>query len=171
MRLWPAHIWLTPSLLDWSELLVRSYRHWLGRELLEPAASPMSQSERLFFAPFVVVSHGLEEDPLLNYGNRLALELWEMPWEDFIRTPSRLTAETENQAERARMLAEAAARGFVEDYAGVRLSRSGRRFFIEQACVWTVIDGAGRRQGQAASFSRWRLLPGASQSCHERHGQ
>ena len=30
---------------------------------------------------------------MLNYGNRAALTLWEMSWEELTRTPSRLTAE------------------------------------------------------------------------------
>ena len=66
----------------------------------------MDQSERLFFAPFVVVSHDSQSDPHLNYGNHRALALWEMDWEELRNTPSRLTAEPMNRAERARMRRE-----------------------------------------------------------------
>jgi len=32
----------------------------------------------MFEAPFVLISHGTEDDPILNYGNRVALWLWQM---------------------------------------------------------------------------------------------
>lgn len=56
------------------------------------------------------------------------------------------------------MLERARAKGYLDDYRGVRISHSGRRFLIEQAVVWNVIDPAGHRQGQAATFSRWTFL-------------
>ena len=113
------------------------------RDLIERSGTVEEQAERLFVAPFVVVSHGIEPDPTLNYGNRIALELWELDWEAFSRTPSRLTAEPENRAERERMLAQAAAQGFIADYRGVRISRTGRRVLVEQALVWNVVDDTG----------------------------
>ena len=53
-------------------------------------ADPDYQAHALFQSPFAVVSHGMEEDPLLNYGNQVALELWELTWEQLVKTPSRL---------------------------------------------------------------------------------
>ena len=49
--------------------------------------SAKEQSERLFTSPFVIASHGLEDDPILNYGNQAALNLWEMDWDQFTQTP------------------------------------------------------------------------------------
>jgi len=46
-------------------------------------------------------------------------------------------------------------RGFIDDYAGVRVAASGRRFRIEQAVVWNLLDDAGQRHGQAATFEHW----------------
>ena len=151
-------MWREPAIVEWSQLLLDSFRHWTGRELLERTGSAEAQAQALFAAPFVLVSHGTEEDPVLNYGNRIALELWETTWEQFTRTPSRLTAEPVNQADRERMLAQAAARGFIDDYRGVRISNTGRRFQVEDAIVWTVIDAKNKKLGQAATFSRWSFL-------------
>jgi len=151
-------VWREPAIVEWSQLLLDSFRHWTGRELLERTGSAEAQAQALFAAPFVLVSHGTEEDPVLNYGNRIALELWETTWEQFTRTPSRLTAEPVNQADRERMLAQAAARGFIDDYRGVRISNTGRRFQVEDAIVWTVIDAKNKKLGQAATFSRWSFL-------------
>jgi len=72
--------------------------------------------------------------------------------------PSRLSAEPLAREERARLLAAVTARGFVDDYAGVRISRTGRRFRIERATVWNLADPAGLRLGQAAAFDRWTEL-------------
>ena len=150
--------WLQPALVEWSRLLLDSFRHWTGRDLIERGGTEVEQAKALFNAPFVVVSHGTETDPILNYGNRVALDLWEMDWDEFSRTPSRLTAEPVDRAERERMLAQAAVRGFFTDYRGVRISRSGRRFFVEDAIVWNVIDPEGMPRGQAATFARWTFV-------------
>ena len=125
---------------------------------MERTGSAEAQARALFAAPFVLVSHGTEEDPVLNYGNRMALQLWEMTWEQLTRTPSRVTAESVNQAERERMLARVAARGFIDDYRGVRISNTGRRFLVEDAIVWNVVDAKNKKRGQAATFSRWSFL-------------
>ena len=115
-------------------------------------------SQALFEAPIVVVSHGAEADPILNYGNRTALMLWELTWEQLLAMPSRLTAEPVNRAERERLLEAARRHGYYEGYRGVRITSSGRRFLVENALVWTVLDPSGNRVGQAATFSTWRWL-------------
>lgn len=151
-------IWSHPPIIEWSQLLLNSYRHWVGRDLLQRKGDPEAQAQALFLAPFVVVSHGTEEDPMLNYGSHLAMTLWEMTWEELLQTPSRLTAEAVNRAEREWMLERARTRGYIDNYRGVRISHSGRRFLIEHAVVWNVIDPTGRRLGQAATFSDWTFL-------------
>jgi hypothetical protein len=142
-------------------LLLRSLRGLTGRELVDPHLSAAEQARALYEAPFVVVSHDTAPDPVFNYANRSALELWEMSWEAFTRLPSRLSAEPLEQTARARFLAEVAASGFVTSYAGVRVSRTGRRFRIEDAVVWNVLGPRGRPCGQAATFARWVFLPAA----------
>ena len=113
-----------------SQFLLDSFVRCIGRELIDRSGPPAVQAERLNRAPFVVVSHGTEPDPVLNYGNALALTLWEMTWEELTQTPSRLTAEPVHREERARLLARTREQGFVDDYSGVRISKTGRRFRI-----------------------------------------
>lgn len=141
--------------MEWSQLLLDSYRHWTGKELIERAGNLEQQARTLFEASFVVVSHGGESDPILNYGNQTALDLWELSWDQFIKTPSRLTAEADNLAERGKMLERAKLNGYFDGYRGVRISSTGRRFLVEQAVIWNVLDFAGSPIGQAATFSRW----------------
>jgi predicted DNA-binding protein (UPF0251 family) len=149
-------------LVSHSMMLVESYRTITGRDLLDhlqaTAHNAVQVAMALYGAPFVVVSHGTQSDPVLNYGNRLALELWEMEWQEFTQTPSRFTAEQPQREERARLLEAVRAKGFIDDYAGVRISKSGRRFRIERATVWNVIDAAGERVGQAATFAHWKWI-------------
>jgi hypothetical protein len=151
-----------PWASDWAVAhagtLARSFQDWLGRELLAGVKGPRALAEALFTAPFVLVSHGTEVDPVLNYGNRAALALWEMSWDELTRTPSRLTAEPVAREERARLLAEVTRHGHIANYAGVRISKSGRRLRIAQAVVWNLLDERGVHYGQAAMFDRWEFL-------------
>ena len=144
-----------------AELLLRTFHALTGRDLIDPALSPEAAADALFHAPFVVLSHDAAPDPVLTYGNLKALELFELSWEELTRMPSRLTAEAPDRAERARLLAQVAARGFIADYAGVRISRTGRRLRIARATVWNLTDDQGRLCGQAATFREWRYLTDA----------
>lgn len=151
-------IWHRPQVVEWSQYLLDSYAYWLNKELIPRLGTSLKQAERLFNSPFVVVSHGLEDDPVLNYGNRIALTLWEMDWDQLTHTPSRQTAEPVNREERARMLHQAKTEGFIADYRGVRISRSGKRFLVERATVWNIRKPDGTPLGQAATFSTWTFL-------------
>lgn len=149
---------ISAFLIDHTQRLLSSYRRWTGRDLIPASGSLEERARHLFNVPFVVISHGTEEDPILNYGNQAALTLWEMSWEEFTKTPSRLTAEPMEQAERAKLLTEVSNKGFMDGYRGVRISKTGRRFQVEKAVVWNLIDEHDRYCGQAATFSRWTYL-------------
>ena len=147
--------WRDPALVAHAHHLVRSFRRIVGRDLIAAGGDEIEHAQRLFEAPFVVLSHGVQNDPILNYGNARALTLWEMSFADFTRMPSRVTAEAMLREERERLLAIAARKGYIDDYYGVRISSTGRRFMISNAIIWNVTDEAGVRIGQAATFDRW----------------
>jgi len=151
-------IWQRPWVIEWTQYVLDSYARLVKKELTPREGTPQKQAERLFTSPFVVASHGLQEDPILNYGNQTALDLWEMDWDQFTQTPSRLTAEPMNRDERARMLEEAKTFGYISNYQGIRISRSGKRFLVEQATVWNLQKPDGTPLGQAATFSDWTFL-------------
>lgn len=148
----------TPEWIEHTRILLDSYRHWTGTDLVPRTGSAAEQSVALFEAPFVVVSHGTQADPILNYGNRTALTLWNMTLGELLKTPSRLTAEPMHRDERARLLERTRQNGYVDDYQGIRVSKTGRRFRIDRATVWNLIDPAGQPVGQAATFSEWQFL-------------
>jgi hypothetical protein len=63
-----------------------------------------------------------------------------LDWEQFTQMPSRKTVAAVEQEERDRLLAEAATKGFVTNYVGVRTSSTGKRFYIEDTILWNVLD-------------------------------
>ncbi len=138
--------------------MLDSYRRWLGEDLIPRSGDDQSDAQRLFEAPFVVVAHGNEADPILCYGNRAALALWEMSFAEFTQTPSRLTAEPMHRDERARLLETTTQQGFSRDYRGIRISKTGRRFAIAGVTVWNIVDASDQRLGQAATFAQWTFL-------------
>jgi len=139
-------------------LLLRSYRVLTGRDLLSVRPDPVAQAGELFEAPFFVASHDGAADPVLTYGNQTALDLFELDWEEFTQTPSRFTAEAPERGERERLLEAVARQGYIDDYSGIRISKSGRRFEIRNATVWNLLDETGQKVGQAATFAAWRYL-------------
>jgi hypothetical protein len=151
----PPKTFLTASAGTRLSLIPESFARLTGRPLIAPAGD---LAEALWSAPFVLLAHGTEADPVFFYGNRMALERFEITAEQLVITPSRLSAEFTERAERERLLEAVARRGFIDDYAGVRVSGAGRRFRIEQATVWNLIDAAGEKHGQAAAFARWTDL-------------
>lgn len=151
-------IWLRPWVIQWTQDVLDSYLRLVKTELISRKETPEQQAEHLFKSPFIVASHGLQDDPILIYGNQAALELWEMDWEQFTQTPSRLTAEPMNREERARMLEQAKIQGYISDYRGVRISSTGKRFLVERATVWTIQKPDGTPLGQAATFSNFTFL-------------
>lgn len=141
-----------------AERLLRSYRTLTGRDLIVCDRDSAKIARQLFEAPFFVASHDGGEDPILTYGNRTALELFELSWEAFTRTPSRYTAEEPERGERERLLETVTRQGYIDDYSGIRISASGRRFEIRNATVWNLLDEAGVKIGQAAMFKEWHYL-------------
>lgn len=114
--------------------------------------------EWLWQADFALLSHGTEADPIFNFANRTALELFEMDYQEFTQLPSRCSAEPVRREERAALLAQVTEFGCIDNYSGVRIASSGRRFTIQQAKVWNLTDSQGRYFGQAAMFADWQPL-------------
>lgn len=142
-------------------LIAGSHARLLGRELL-PAGDDLAR--RLYHAPFVVLAHDGTDDPVFFYANLTAQRLFEMAWPDIVRLPSRYSAEPLARAERQRLLERVARQGYIDDYAGVRVSASGRRFRVADARVWNLVATDGRVVGQAAAFSDWSPLPAAQEA-------
>ena len=134
-------------------LLTDSYARLVGAPLVPPG----KDADWLYRdAPFVVIAHGADRDPKFIYANQVAQTCFEYSWQEFMTLPSRLSAEASDRAERQKLLDEVTRNGFLSGYRGLRVAKSGRRFIIEDGVVWELIDRAGLRHGQAATFLSWR---------------
>lgn len=141
-----------------AKLLCQSYEGCTGKSLLPLNTGVEKVEEMLFNAPFALVSHGTEEDPTFNFGNKTALQLFELTWEQFTALPSRKSTEPTNREERRRLLDQVTQQGYIDDYSGIRISSTGKRFLIQQATVWNIVDEMGEYCGQAAVFDQWAFL-------------
>jgi hypothetical protein len=140
-----------------AELLDSSFTRLVGRPLILANGTEAGPAHWLYeCAPFCVLAHNTADDPIFIYGNKAVQHCFEYDWEELTRLPSRLSAELPNREERQRLLDIVRRQGFISDYSGIRIAKSGRRFVIENAVVWELFDGAGTRHGQAATFSSWR---------------
>ncbi len=148
------------SLQSHLKLLYTSYERVTGRTLLDTHQHCTSDElfQALDDAPFVLVSHGTEEPPIFNYGNKTALRLFGMSWDEFTSLPSRRSAEQPNREARERLLQAVKSHGFIDNYSGVRIAKNGRRFVIENVTVWNVLDEQGKYHGQAATYGEWKFL-------------
>jgi hypothetical protein len=145
-----------------TQLLLDNYARYFGEDLIARGPDAV---ERLMAAPFVVLSHGTAADPIFNYGNLAAQKLFELDWAQLTALPSRHSAETLHQAEREALLREVETQGYSNNYRGIRVSATGKRFQIEAARVWMLLDAEGVTVGQAASFSKWIPLADDSNGC------
>lgn len=139
------------------DLIAKSFENLLGYPLLV-ATDAHSLAEHLFYAPFVLLSHNTAAEPLFNYANLQGLQLFELNWQALIALPSRASAEAMNQAAREKLMMQVTEQGFIKNYAGIRISKTGKRFEIRDAIIWNLIDSTGLYQGQAACFSEWKFL-------------
>jgi PAS domain-containing protein len=150
----------SPTDGDFADLLTGSYQRVVGRLLLPGTVAAGDASRWLYErAPFVLLAHDTSPDPVFIYANRAAQRCFEYDWSEFIGLPSRLSAERPNRDQRQAFMDEVLRRGFVDDYQGLRIARSGRRFRIEAATVWNLIDVDGDLRGQAALVPRWTDIP------------
>jgi PAS domain S-box-containing protein len=142
---------------DFCALLAASHQRLTGTALLGPAV-PLADAARWLYedAPFCVVAHNTDADPRFMYANRAAQRCFEYSWEEMTQLRSRLSAEHPNRDEREKLLEAVRENGYAGGYRGLRIAKSGRRFWIEHVTVWNLVDDEGTYHGQAAAYRRWQ---------------
>ncbi|HSZ72437.1 MAG TPA: MEKHLA domain-containing protein [Cytophagaceae bacterium] len=149
--------WKEPAVEKHSHLLVQSYVR-ICRKNFPLNTSVMPLPEALYKSEYILVSHGTEEDPIFNYANGSAQQLWRMDWETFTRLPSRLSAREDKVEKRKVALQQALSEGYLSGYEGIRIDATGKEFYIRDVTLWNVIDEAGLIHGQAALFKHWEYI-------------
>ena len=137
-------------------LLTQSYCRLLGQSLVPEGMSRLAAAQWLYEdAPFGILAHTADADPMFMYGNKAAQKCFDYTWQELIRLPSRLSAEAPNRKERQEFLERVKRDGFARGYRGVRVTKTGKRFMIEDATLWQLYDQSHRFHGQAVIIPRW----------------
>jgi MEKHLA domain len=114
--------------------------------------------EQVFNVDFYLLSHDCAADPILNYGNRRVLELWEISWAELTQMHSRETAKSSDRASRSAVMEQVAAQNYVREYSGVRVSKTGREFRILDVTIWNLFTSDRQPYGQAAWFKTYESI-------------
>lgn len=134
-------------------LVVDSYAKLVGRPLVPYGVT--SVAAWLYEASFGLLAHDASPDPVFVYANRTAQDHFEYGWHEFVGLPSRLSAGADDREERRLMLDSVRSKGYADGYRGMRVAKSGRRFWIDDTSVWNLVGPDGAAVGQAAMIRRW----------------
>ncbi len=151
-------IWQEPRIEQHVTLLIKSYERICQRSFPIACGSEGLSHTLYHHSDYVLVSHGIETDPVFNYANLAAQALWKIDWFTFTQLPSRLSAKADKVQKRADLLKAAREQGYIDNYEGIRVDAEGQEFSIKNVMLWNVVDEKGLRHGQAALFNAWEYL-------------
>ncbi|CAH0535851.1 MEKHLA domain-containing protein [Vibrio marisflavi] len=145
-----------PFFIEHGKIIAQNYKSYFGHDLCNTTHEHIIQD--LWQAPFAILSHGNQSDPIFNFGNETALKLFEMDFEDLTKLPSKYSAEPMVQEERDHLLQRVSQHGYIDDYCGIRIASTGRRFKLKNAIVFNLVDNNQQYYGQAAILKEWTYL-------------
>jgi hypothetical protein len=145
-------------LVEHVTFMEESLQRLTGKQFTDFGLNRNNLAESVYHAPFVIVSHNTDPDPIFNYANLTAQKLFEMNWVEFTSFPSRQSAEVPNQTERAELMKAVTNKGFIENYSGIRISKNQHRFQIQDVLVWNLFNAENQYCGQAAFYQHWQFL-------------
>ncbi|MFJ6393972.1 MEKHLA domain-containing protein [Streptomyces sp. NPDC091972] len=158
-----AQTWHSPSDRDVTALCPEFAAMMLGSHLRSvgvPLCPRVWTNEEeaavwLYEAPFGLLAHNTTSDPRFVYANRTAQRCFGYTWQEFTSLPSRLSTATDAQHDREKFVDSVNRNGFADGYRGRRIRKDGSAFWIEDVCMWDLVDAAGKKHGQAAVFRSW----------------
>ena len=133
---------------EFFDLLVSSYRRLVGAPPVFLEGGRHSAKWLYEDASYCVLAHNTDAVPRFIYANKAAQACFEYSWEEFASLPSHLSAEESDRAERQKLLDAVARNGFATGYSGLRIAKSGRRFWIEDGILWQLVDRSGTVRGR-----------------------
>jgi PAS domain S-box-containing protein len=142
---------------EFADLLADSYQKLVGGPLVIDGLRGARAAEWLYEAPFGLLAHDTSPDPLFIYANRRAQQLFGYHREEFLGLPSRLSAGEQDRESRRLLMESVGERGFAVNYRGPRVTKDGRKFWIEDVTIWNLLHPDGAVAGQAALIPRPRI--------------
>lgn len=109
----------------------------------------------LYDAPFGLLAQNMSDDPIFVYANRTAQEHFGYTWDELVGLPSRLSAGGRAREMRRLFMESVRRQGYAVNYRGLRIAKSGRRFWIEHTTVWNLLGAESELVGQAALIRSW----------------
>ncbi|MFE2068447.1 MEKHLA domain-containing protein [Streptomyces sp. NPDC059467] len=145
---------------DFAHLLLSSHERLTGTPLCPSPFPDAGEAARWLYgsAPFGLLAHDASPDPVFVYANVTAQKCFEYDWAEFVRLPSRLSADPDAQGDREAFVGSVTEHGYASGYRGVRIAKSGRRFWIEDVTMWNLRAADGSHHGQAAVFRSWSYI-------------
>ncbi|TVU59214.1 MEKHLA domain-containing protein [Vibrio atlanticus] len=132
------------------KIISHNYNRIFGKQLYRENNSDLEIFYEVWNSHFAIVSHGTEINPLFNFANKKALEIFELNYLDFIGLPSIQTADALAAEDRIMLLNDVNRHGFVKNYSGIRVSAKGKKFQICDAVIFNLFDFEYNYHGQAA---------------------
>ena len=140
---------------DFAARVVASFARAIGAAMDTGGAA---SGRDIYFGDFALLTHKGDAETTLNYGNALALRLWDCDWDFFTALPSARTAPPDVGAGRDQMMQRVARDNFVSGYSGRRISATGRLFLIHDVTIWRLLDETGNSFGVGAWFRSFEYL-------------
>lgn len=138
--------------------VTNSLKKLKGFSLVDSNLGKQAQAQQVFEAPYVLLTHNATDDPIFQYANKTGLALFEMSWQELVSLHSKYSAEPHNRQAREKLLHDVSIKGYADNYSGVRISKTGKRFEIKAATVWNILDDNNHKCGQAAMFTDFQYL-------------
>jgi len=141
--------------MEWRQIIEnvdRSFYHLTGRILSTPPGLPDRVAWLHESAPFSLVVHSADKDPVFLYLNNTGLNSFKYPVEEVLGYPSRFSAREEDRSEREVLLQRVSTAGIADSYNGVRVDKYGTPFSIFGGIVWQLFREDKTVWGQAALF-------------------
>jgi hypothetical protein len=139
-------------------IMLENLKRWTSYDLIkEYGFSTDRLGEEVFNADFYILSHSNAADPILNYGNKGVLNLWEVSWDELTNMYSRETAKPVDRSARSSMMNRVKKYNYISGYDGIRVSKTGAEFKILDVTIWNLFLDNGDAYGQAAWFKSIEL--------------
>jgi hypothetical protein len=145
-------------LKEYVHLITHSLKKLANIEIVDFSLSPEEQAKQAFNSNYVLLAHNAANEPIFNYANQTALNLFEMSWHEFTSMSSKYSAESDQREKREKFLADVTQNGYSTNYSGIRISKTGKKFEIKNVTLWNVYDSKNNRIGQAALFHEYNYL-------------
>lgn len=139
---------------DHALLLNETYKRWFG-EYLVVEKDPGLVLNAINEADVMLLSVGLEQQPVFNYGNVKSLLMFGCDLAELVQQVAIEAVPEDLQTEEQAALSKVAEEGAVAEYHSQRITPKQKRWHVRDGKIWTLKDSLGRFHGLAYCFKDW----------------